>query len=244
VRFVSYLSPGLPEVLFESVVEALGMELSLECSVEFDRRASGPAVNEPDPFAEGSYDGGFVCTPPLMRLTSIDLAGAGLVFDDPRAQGRPVYFADVVARPGIRDFDQLRGGVWAYNDAESLSGYYSMLLALRRKGFDTRFFRQLVASGSHFSSIEMVARGAADAASIDSQTLRLWPDLASQVRVIDTWGPFPTHPVVLRSGLDPELKVRIREALLGLRLDCYGVHFRPIDEAAYAPLLKELAELA
>jgi ABC-type phosphate/phosphonate transport system substrate-binding protein len=34
--------------------------------------------------------------------------------------------------------------------------------------------------------------------------------------VIETWGPFPIQPVVIRSGLHPELKNRLRAALLAI----------------------------
>ncbi len=240
MRFISYLAPGLPEDLFELIVRRLGAD----CTVDFDPRSSGPAPNEPDPFATGRYDGAFICTPPLLSLRSVELAGAAFVFDDPRADGRPLYFADVVARPDFQRFEDLRGATWAYNDDQSLSGYYAMLLALRRKHQDISFFEALTPTGSHLASLQAVAQGQADAASIDSQTLRLYPDLAKELRVIDTWGPFPTHPIVLRRELDADAKRRIKTGLLTMPINAYGViRLAPIDNHVYQQLLTDLAAL-
>ena len=64
----------------------------------------------------------------------------------------------------------------------------------------------------------MAGRAKVDAAIINSNVLRIklqsTPDLRRQLRVIKSSGPFPIQPVVLRSRLHPELKYRLREALL------------------------------
>ena len=73
-----------------------------------------------------------------------------------------------------------------------------------------------VASGT----LEMICRGNAHAAAIDSNVLRIKlkssPELGKRLRVIESWGPFPIQPVVIRSGLDRELKDRLRLELLAL----------------------------
>ncbi len=77
-------------------------------------------------------------------------------------------------------------------------------------GEDQSFFGEVLHSGSHLDSIRMVADHEADAATIDSNVLWMHlkerPEIADLVRVIDSWGPFPVQPVVVRSGLDPALK--------------------------------------
>lgn len=85
-------------------------------------------------------------------------------------------------------------------------------------GEDEGFFGRTCCSGSHLNSMEMVGGGEVDAAIIDSNVLRIRlrsaPELRERLRVIETWGPFPIQPVVIRSGLHPELKNRLRAALL------------------------------
>ena len=64
-----------------------------------------------------------------------------------------------------------------------------------------------------------------------------------RLRVIETWGPFPIQPVVLRSGLHPRLKDRLLAALLAIDEDApappalaaFGLQrFAPIAYGDYA----------
>ncbi|MEJ7816129.1 MAG: PhnD/SsuA/transferrin family substrate-binding protein, partial [Rubrobacter sp.] len=45
------------------------------------------------------------------------------------------------------------------------------------------------------------------------------PALRERLRVIESWGPFPIQPVVVRSALHPGLKVRLRAAFLATEKD-------------------------
>jgi phosphonate transport system substrate-binding protein len=65
--------------------------------------------------------------------------------------------------------------------------------------------------------------GKADAAAIDSNVLRIRfreaPTLRKELRVVESWGPYPIQPVVVSSALDPELKQRLRAAFLSTEQD-------------------------
>ncbi len=263
LRVISYLAPGLPEGLFHVVVDAVARALGMPCSVEFDASSSGPTDDAPDPFTEGRCDAGFMCSPALLWLRrgpnpAVELAGAALVFDDPRAKGQPVYFSDVVVATAspFGAFADLRGHTWAYNDVYSLSGYFSLLQELRRVAEDLTFFARVVNTGSHFNSLDAIVAGQADAAAIDSNVLALRlrdrPELRDRVRVIASWGPFPTPPVVLRAGLRKDLKLRLTSALLEahrheatrVALARYGVlSFDAVDKGFYEAELASLAAI-
>ncbi len=231
LRFVTYLSPGIPQEFFEAIVDHVRRTLGRErVSLRAETRVSGPERGTQDPFSSGDCDVGFMCSPSFVWLRElkpppIELLGVAPVFEDARTGGRPVYFCDVVVRGGsrIRSFAELRGRSWAYNDACSLSGYYSLLNKLAGMGADEGFFGRVFCSGSHLDSIEAVVRGEADAAAIDSNVLsmrlREVPSLREKLRVIESWGPFPIQPVVLRSGLPTELKKRVRASLLMIDAD-------------------------
>ena len=264
LRIVNYLSPGLPAALFEGVAGYLSRSLSLEVTLVHETRFSGPLRGEPDPFSSGEADAAFMCAPPffwcLDRGAPAELLGVAPVFNDPRAAGRPVYFADVVTRAGFgagsaATFADLRGGVWAYNDPCSLSGLYGLLGHLQTLGENETFFRELVASGSHRSSLGLVLDARADAATVDSNVLRLWlgaePDLRRQLDVLTSWGPFPVQPLVVHSGLAPDLKRRLLELLLGLNvaelpeLRAFGLTgFAQIDARLYALEAERLRDLS
>jgi phosphonate transport system substrate-binding protein len=178
-------------------------------------------------------DIGFVCSPTYRWLRpNVELLPLPVPVDG-RSNGRPVYFGDVVVRSHdrARRVDDLRGKIWAYNDRNSKSGWFEML---DQCGPD--FFSQLVASGSHLESIDMVRSGEADAASIDSNVLRLHG--TTGLRIIESWGPFAIQPAIIRSGVDAGEKRRIAAALLTIheRHDLSGFGFSRFvepDEALY-----------
>jgi phosphonate transport system substrate-binding protein len=231
IRFVTYLSPSIPQALFEALADhvqrALGHE---QVSLRVESRASGPRKGgECSSFAEEA-DVAFMCAPSFIWLHDLrpppaELLGVLPVFDDERNQGKPVYFCDVVVRNNapMHAFSELEGGSWAYNDACSLSGYYSLLNKLAESGADERFFDDILCSGSHLDSIEAVLSGEADAAAIDSNVLRIRlrevPALRKKLRVIESWGPYPIQPVVVRSAIHPELKERLCIAFLATEED-------------------------
>jgi phosphonate transport system substrate-binding protein len=199
-------------------------------SLRVESQSSGPQKGgECSTFADEA-DVAFMCAPSFvwlrdMRPPPVELLGVLPVFDDERNQGRPVYFCDVVVRNDapIQAFSELEGGTWAYNDECSLSGYYSLLNKLAESGTDESFFDNVFCSGSHLNSVEAVLNGRADAAVIDSNVLRIRlreaPVLREELRVIETWGPYPIQPIVVSSSLDPALKQRLRAAFLSTEQD-------------------------
>ena len=104
-----------------------------------------------------------------------------------------------------------------------MSGYFGLRNRLAEAGEDERFCGSMLCSGSHQNSIESVLRGEADAAAIDSNVLSMKlredPSLRERVRVIESWGPFPIQPVVVRSALPTELKESLRASLLAAHAD-------------------------
>ncbi len=200
IRLFTYLSPSITRTLFEALADHVQRALGCRrVALRVETRASGPPKGgECSSFAEEA-DVAFMCAPSFvwlreLRPPPVELLGVLPVFDDKRNLGRPVYFCDVVVRNDapIRAFSELEGGSWAYNDACSLSGYYSLLNKLAESGADENFFDNIFCSGSHLNSIEAIVRGEADAAAIDSNVLRIRlreaPALRERLRVIESWG--------------------------------------------------------
>src|ERR1051325_7978323 len=184
---------------------------------------------------------GFLAAPPFACLNARRRAVELLplpVPSDPRSEGRPVYFADVVVRADspARTFAELAGARWSFNDRNSKSGWFSMLERIAPRA-PAEFFGELVASGSHLRSLELVAEGVADAAAIDSNALRA--NAPESLRVLESWGPFPIQPAVIRAG--HPARERVAGALLtiherhGAALATHGVsRFVAGDERVYA----------
>lgn len=206
LRVTSYLAPSLPEHLFAALADHLAATLRTDVELTFDVSRSGPRPGEDEPFSRGEADIGFLCATSYVWLRepvppSIELVGAAWAPSDPRADGRAVYFGDVLMRrssgaapddrtDGVvqlgQDGDEDRvpcrhqeeGGLAAlvgrrvaYNDEVSLSGYHSLRLALVDAGIDPDRVAFL-RSGSHLRSLELLSAGDVDAASIDSTVWR------------------------------------------------------------------------
>ena len=237
LRLLTYLSPGLPLALFGAVADHLrrcsdlvGHGIALASEERLSGPEGGSVDRSEDPFSRGEADVGFLCAPTYLRLRKrerppAELLGVAPVFADDRARGKPVYFCDVIVRRGssVRSFSDLKGGAWAYNDSCSLSGYGGLAGRFSSQETAEPFFGRTIRSGSHPASVRLVADGVADAASIDSNVLRILldrsPVLRGEVRILESWGPYPIQPVVVRTNLDPALKVALRESLLRTEAD-------------------------
>lgn len=167
---------------------------------------------------DGRIDIAFVCSPPVIWLGGAVEAIAAPILTDKRFAGRPLYGSDVIVSRDstFESLEDLRGARWAFNEPSSWSGYW---VTLQRVG-SWSFFGKVVQAGYHERAIRMVAGREIDGAAIDCHVLgmelRREPGLAERVRVVETLGPAPSQPVVVRAGLDAGTKARIRERLLGL----------------------------
>ncbi len=260
---MTFLSPGIPVELFRLLTQQLARALGVQVELEVESRISGPMNGECDPLADGRADLGFVCSPSFLYLRnlarlSIELLPAAFVFNDGRANGEPVYFSDVVVRAdqAARDFSHLAGAVWGYNDECSLSGHFATLQKLAELGCSGRYFARRVRTGSHDASVAGILEGSLDGAAIDSTVLarmrRERPELREELRVIDSWGPFPVQPIIVRRGLGSGWAKRIALELLKLhRLADVGpalhelglARLVPIDESMYAAERRALCAL-
>jgi phosphonate transport system substrate-binding protein len=237
IRLLTYLSPGLPLALFGAVADHLrrcpglgGRGIALASEERISGPDRGSVDRSEDPFSRGEADVGFLCAPTYLALRErkrppAKLLGVAPVFADERACGDPVYFCDMIVSRGssARSFWDLEGGAWAYNDPCSLSGHGGIAARLGSPEAAGAFFGRTIRSGSHPASVRLVADGEVDAACIDSNVLRILlertPALKDEVRVLESWGPYPIQPVVVRTGLDPALKGALRESLLNTEAD-------------------------
>jgi len=181
---------------------------------------------------------------------------AAPVIDEPRSQGRPVYFSDVIVRrdSSYRSFADLRGKRWAYSREDSFSGCLLVHYHLSQMGGREAFFGQVTYSGWHQESIRLVLAGELDASAIDSHVLGVEclqdPDLTRKIRVVATFGPSTIPPVVAGARVSEEMQARIRRALCEIGTDSQSRkalagglirRFTPIDDRAYDDIRQKMA---
>ncbi len=220
IRLATFLAPNmLPVYQFIAtyVAEKLNHPTELSVGSSFDQ------------FAAGQVDVGFICGLPYVLLARqspppVELLAAPVLAGE-RYQDRPIYFSDVIVHRDspYQSFADLRGCTWAYNDPDSHSGYNITRYRLIQMGQTRGFFGRVVAAGWHQRAIQMVCAGEIDAAAIDSQVLAIelrdQPELAAQLRVIDTLGPAAIQPVVAASRLPDSLKTELQAILLTMSDD-------------------------
>jgi phosphonate transport system substrate-binding protein len=167
----------------------------------------------------GRFDLAFICSPPVIWLAGAVEAIAAPVLADPRFGGKPLYSSEVIVNRDSRfqSLEDLRGARWAVNEPSSWSGYW---VTLQRVG-SWDFFGEVVKAGFHERALRMVVEGKVDGSAIDCHVLGVVlkkdPKLAARIRIVETLGPAPSQPVVVRASLDEDVKARIRARLLGLR---------------------------
>jgi phosphonate transport system substrate-binding protein len=170
----------------------------------------------------------------LPYVDKADLADSGMellavpVPSEPRYQGQPVYYSDVIVRrkSSFQSFFDLRGAAFAYNEPRSHSGFNVVRAYLAEFGQHEGFFGSAVESGAHARSIEMVLSGSIDSAAIDSTVLE-WllaqrQDVADELRVVETIGPSPIPPWVVSKEMSVDLREHIRRVLQDLHLNPLG----------------------
>jgi phosphonate transport system substrate-binding protein len=239
LRFATYLAPNMLPV-YAAVTAYIGRQVG--CPTTLATRTDF------DAFARGEADAGFICGLPYIYLTESVEPLAAPVLHGARYGDRPIYFSDVIVRHDstARCLRDLRGCSWAYNDVDSHSGYNITRYALLRLGETRGFFGRVVAAGYHQRAIRLVARGAVDAAAIDTQVLAIelrdHPALGEAIRVIETLGPATIQPVVAARRLPAPLKDALRAALVAMGddpsqravLDAgFIARFAPVTDADY-----------
>ncbi len=120
-------------------------------------------------------------------------------------------------------FDDLQGCRWAYNQPESHSGWNLVCYSLLKRGKTPAYFGQLIQSGSHQRSLELVLADQADAAAIDSHVLDVFlahdKATAASLRTVDSLGPSSIPPIVIATTIDPALKCLVQDVLLAMHED-------------------------
>ena len=215
--FANFLAANM-----DTVYEAIALEVGrqLKRPVHYSPSQSS------DSFDATSVDVAFICGLPYVlhqqqKPSLVELLAAPVLCGE-RYQEQSVYFSDIIVHreSSYREFSDLAGCRWAFNEEISYSGFRVVAHFLRRQQMDWDFFGQMIQAGSHQKGMSMVQARTADAAAIDSQVLAVElkqrPELAGDVRVIASIGPSPMPPVIAASRLPSSLKGDIRQVLLAL----------------------------
>ena len=135
-------------------------------------------------------------------------------------------YSSVIVVPvdgGVSRLEDLEGATAAYNAADSLSGHLALKCVFAPLGRNGRFFDQLVTSGSHRASMQLVCDAKADVAAIDCVSFALArrhrPELAAGLAVIAHGPAAPALPYVTAAGRPAGEIARLKHALSAAAAD-------------------------
>lgn len=157
---------------------------------------------------------------------------------------------------GIRSLAMLRGRTLGLVDGQSTSGYLVPRAMLREAGLDPDVDLEIRLFASHGEVVQALLDGSVDAiatheAWLTPKSLDRGPDYA-RLRVLVRSQPIPSGPMVVRSNLDPDTRLRLSAALLRIHeadpeaarvLLWHGHHFT-MAKPRSTPTLKSIASLA
>jgi phosphonate transport system substrate-binding protein len=201
-------------IVIESIQNAL--EASLGLAIELEQRRTYKEVT--GLLLEGAVDAAWLCGYPyLQHRTSLALLAV------PVWRGRPMYQSYLIAAADnpAASLDDLRGGIHAFSDPDSNSGYLVTVSDLARNGEspDTYFSRTIYTYG-HRNVVRAVADGLVTSGSVDGYVWEVLtaeePELTARTRVVSKseWLGFP--PVCARKDrLGGELLQSFEAALFG-----------------------------
>jgi phosphonate transport system substrate-binding protein len=196
----------------------------LHMDVELVDRESYAEVN--NLLKTGAVDIAFVCGGPYVdghKEFGMELLVA------PVAYGVAAYYSYIIVAKDspVYRFEELRGKKFAFTDPMSNSGklFPTYMLARINETPDT-FFKSYIFTQSHDKAIKAVALGIVDGAAVDSL---IWeyengknPEFTSMTRIVKRSPPYGIPPVVVRPGLDPELKENLKTVFLNAHNDRKG----------------------
>jgi phosphonate transport system substrate-binding protein len=204
---------------------------------------------------EGSLHAAWLCGYPyLQHAAELDLVAV------PVWRGRPLYqsYLIVAADDPAAALPDLRGGVHAFSDPDSNSGFLVTATDLLRLGERAdSFFSRTIFTYGHRNVVRAVAGGLTRSGSVDGYVWEalatLEPELTARTRVISRseWLGFP--PICsARGGLAEEPVRALRRALLGMASSAVGRQalaalqldgFRPAPPGLFDGIAARMAEL-
>jgi ABC-type phosphate/phosphonate transport system substrate-binding protein len=161
----------------------------------------------------------------LLGVPTYDAPGCG--------EGTHRAFILVRADASVKRLEDLRGSTFALNSRHSNTGMNLPRVMFARIAAGRRFFSRVVETGSHAASMQRVASGGADAASIDCLTYAFFSDYRPEAlvglrRLADT-PESPTIPFITAACTSAEYAAALRRALT-----------RVVDAPQHRPLLNRL----
>jgi phosphonate transport system substrate-binding protein len=176
---------------------------------------------------------------PFSYCLAADIANAE-VFAVEKVNGATSYKSIIVTRPdsGINTLQDLAGRTFAFVDPASTSGHLFPRAFLKKNGLDPeKDFKSLIFAGTH-DAVELAVKNRKVDAGADSnktygkmKTEGLISD--QDIKIIYESDPIPSSPWAWRKDLPPDLKAKIKDAILAIDKEAPEVLDRKKGQEGY-----------
>lgn len=218
---VAFIPLENPEKLISNVKPAMGfLEKEMGLKVSYFITLSYSAAVEA--MISKKADVSFMSPLPYVLANKYSGVEAvlGEIYD-----GKPYYYSKIFVRKnsGIKKISDLKGKTIAYVDPISSSGFMYPHDIFIRAGLvnggvdkpEGGFFRRVYFAGGDQQAINSMVGGFVAAAGVSQYALNLLrPEQRDKVVAIAQSARIPSHNVVIRRGLDPEIKRKFIAAMM------------------------------
>lgn len=222
VAISTMISPVETFNLYKDLIDYISSKLGVP--IEFKQRKTYSEVN--NLLKENKLDFAFICTGAYVQEKD-ELPVELLVV--PVIESRPFYNAYVIVnkKSNIKTFDDLAGKSFAFTDPLSNTGYLFVVNLLKEKRTNPeKFFSKTIFTYAHDYSIQAVARNLVDGATVDGLVYNFLehasPEKVISTKIIMKSKDFGIPPFVVRKGMNPELKNKLKSIMLNLHNDPKG----------------------
>jgi phosphonate transport system substrate-binding protein len=216
VAVSAILSPRETYESYEDIFRYISDEMGYP--VEFHQRKTYAEINQM--LEAGQLDFAFICAGAYIEL---DTTRGVELLAVPVSAGRSQYNAYVIVSNAFaaQSFEDLRGSRFAFTDSLSNTGYLYALHRLKEFNETTEsFFESTMFTYGHDISIQLVAKGVVDAATINQlifDYLKAYhPERIEGVRIIEVSSDYGNPPLVISQRLKGEKREQLKQLLLSM----------------------------
>lgn len=216
VAISAMISPKETFSLYQNLLRYISKKLGRP--IELKQRKTYGEIN--DLLKSNKLDFAFICSGAYVRAKKefpIKLLAIPIV------SGKPYYQAFIIVNKNspIKKFSELRNKSFAFTDPLSNTGYnYPLTLLKDMGGTPGKFFSKTIFTYAHDYSIQAVARGIVDGASVDGLIFnylkRFYPKRVAQVKIIKRSKVFGMPPFVYPPDTNKQLIAKIKQILLNM----------------------------
>jgi len=168
---------------------------------------------------------GFVCSGAYIKIKDyVEILAVPVI------NGKTTYKSYIIVGKNlnIEDFKELKNKSFAFVNEISLTGYIYPIYLLSKIGEKPdKFFSKILFTQSHTNSIIGVGKNLIDGAGVDSIIFeyyrKRYPEIASNIKIIDSSPEFGIPPIVVLKNLDKDIKIKLKNFFLNLHKDRNGM---------------------